>query len=452
MMNMLNIEQAAAKLRAREISSLELTEAALQAADTEQPRTNAFITITGDLAREQARRSDAELARGLDRGPLHGIPYALKDCFATKGIRTTCGSKIFFDYVPDFDAAVYEKLTAAGAVLIGKTGMQEFAYGITCNNPHFGPIRNPADPSRIPGGSSGGSAAAVAAGTIFFSLGTDTGGSIRLPAAYCGCVGLKPTSGRVSRRGVMPLDFSMDHVGPMTRTSRDAALVMNAIAGHDPHDDTSSRHPAGDFVRTATSLAGQRIGVPENFYSRRVAQEVAAAYRAALDRAVALGGKLVPIALPDPAEVNTISRMILLVEASALLEPYVHRRADFGADVITLLDQGRLIRATDYVNAQRLRRVLQREWATIWNEIDFLFTPSAPIFAPRIGENEVDIAGFAEDVRLASTRFLRGMNILGYPALSVPLQGAELPVGLQIIGKPFAEAEVLAAGWLLEAR
>ena len=446
----MTIETAGRMMRAREISSAELTEQALNKAEAEQPRTNAFITFTAGLARQHAMRADEELARGVDRGPLHGIPYALKDCFATQGIRTTCGSKIFFDYVPDFDAAVYEKLTEAGAVLIGKTGMQEFAYGITCDNPHFGAIRNPADPTRIPGGSSGGSGAAVTAGSIFFSLGTDTGGSIRLPAAYCGCVGLKPTSGRVSRRGVMPLDFSMDHVGPMTRTSRDAALVMNAIAGHDERDDTSSRRATEDFAAGAASLAGKRIGVPENFYSLRVAPEVAAAYRSALDQAAALGARLTPITVPDPAEVNTISRMVLLVEAAALLEPHVHRRGDFGHDVIALLDQGRLIRATDYVNAQRLRRVLQREWAKIWDGIDLLFTPTAPIFAPRIGEMEVDIAGAPEDVRLASTHFLRAMNILGYPALSVPMKGTELPAGLQIIGKPFAETEVLAAGSMLE--
>ena len=446
----MNIEQAARKLRARKVSSLELTEAALKTAAAEQPRTNAFITITAELAREQARRADDELARGIDRGPLHGIPYGLKDCFATKGIRTTCGSRIFFDHTPNYDAAVYEKLTAAGAVLIGKNGMQEFAYGITCNNPHFGAIRNPRDLSRIPGGSSGGSAAAVAAGTIFFSLGTDTGGSIRLPAAYCGCVGLKPTSGRVSRRGVMPLDFSMDHIGPITRTSRDAALVMNAIAGHDPHDDTSSPHPVEDYLPAETSLRGKRVGVPENFYSHRIAPEVAAAYRGALDRASSLGARLVPIHLPDPAEVNVISRMILLVEAAALLEPYVHRREDFGEDVITLLDQGRLIRATDYVNAQRVRRVLQREWSAIWQDVDLLFTPAAPITAPKIGGTHVDISGVSEDVRLASTRLLRAMNILGYPAVSVPMTGTELPAGLQLIGKPFTERAVLSAGTLLE--
>ena len=221
---------------------------------------------------------------------------------------------------------------------------------------------------------------------------------------------------------------------------------MNAIAGHDPHDDTSSRQPMVDFTGGEASLRGIRIGIPENFYSQRVAPEIATAYRAALDRAAAMGARLTPITVPDPAEVNTVSRMLLLVEAAALLEPHVHRRDDFGADVISLLDQGRLIRATDYVNAQRLRRVLQREWAGIWSEVDLLFTPTAPIFAPRIGEMEVDIAGVTEDVRLASTRFLRAMNVLGYPALSVPLPGAGLPVGLQIIGKPFDESEVLAAG------
>ena len=439
----MTIEQAAAKLRTREVSALELAQESLRAIHELQPKLNAFITITEELALEQARRADDELARGLDRGPLHGIPYALKDVFATRGIRTTCGSKIFADHVPDHDSAVYEKLTGAGAVLMGKTGLQEFAYGITCNNPHFGAIRNPHDPERIPGGSSGGSGVAVAAEMVFFAMGSDTGGSIRIPAAFCGCFGLKPTSGRVSRYGVMPLDFSLDHMGPLTRSAQDAGLVMNAISGFDPRDDTSSRHPVPDCSRSTATLQGKRIGLPENFFNERIAPEVAAAFIAAVVRAEAAGARLVPIRVPDPAEINTISRVILLAEASALMEPYVHRRADFGEDVIALLDQGRLLAATDYINAQRLRRLYQREWAKLWEKVDCIFTPTAPIVAPRIGETHIEVDGIREDVRLASTRLVRAINVLGMPAASIPLPVNGLPIGLQVIAKPFAEEDLV---------
>ena len=447
----MNIEHAAAKLRAREVSAVELARESLRIIGELQPKLNAFITVTSELALEQAKRADEELARGVDRGPLHGIPYALKDVFSTRGIRTTLGSKIFADHVPESDCAVYEKLTAAGAVLMGKTGMQEFAYGITCNNPHFGPIRNPHDPERIPGGSSGGSGVAVAAGMVFFAMGSDTGGSIRNPAAYCGCVGLKPTSGRVSRFGVLPLDFSLDHMGPLTRTARDAGLVLNALAGHDERDDTSSRQPVADYAGSGGSLAGRRIGIPENFFQDRLSPEVAAAFQAAVARAESAGAKLVRFRTPDPAEINLVSRVILMSEASALMEPYLHRRDDVGADVLALFDQGRLLAATDYVNAQRLRRVMQKEWSKVWDSVDCLFTPTAPIVAPRIGESHVEIAGAPEDVRLASTRFVRAFNVLGWPAISIPLPSAGLPIGLQIAGAPFAETEVLSFAGAMEA-
>jgi aspartyl-tRNA(Asn)/glutamyl-tRNA(Gln) amidotransferase subunit A len=441
----MTISQAAAKLRAREVSAVELTQESLRSIHEHQAKLNAFITITEELALAQARRADEELARGIDRGPLHGIPYALKDVFATRGIRTTVGSKIFADFVPDYDSAVYEKLTEAGAVLMGKAGLQEFAYGIHCNNPHFGPIRNPHNPDCIPGGSSGGSGVAVAQSLVFFAMGSDTGGSIRIPASFCGCAGLKPTSGRVSRFGVMPLDFSLDHMGPLTRTAEDAGLVMNAIAGFDLRDDTSSRQPAPDYNSNPIgSLNHTRIGVPLNFYNSRLSPEVAEAFEKAVRDAEAAGVTLVPIQLPDPAEINAISRVILLAEASAVLEPYLHRRDDFGADVLALLDQGRLLAATDYINAQRLRRVYQREWAKAVSAVDVIFTPTAPIVAPRIGQTTVEIDGISEDVRLASTRFVRALNVIGVPALSVPLETeSPMPIGLQIIGKPFGEATVL---------
>ncbi|HVW07601.1 MAG TPA: amidase [Bryobacteraceae bacterium] len=443
----MTIEQSARRLRSREISAVELARESLKKIHAEQPRLNAFITITEELALEQARRADADFAKGIDRGPLQGIPYALKDLFDTAGIRTTGGTKIFANRVPTADCAVYEKLQSAGAVLMGKTGLHELAYGITNNNPHFGAVRNPHDPSRIPGGSSGGSGAAVAAGMVAFALGSDTGGSIRIPAAYCGCTGHKPTYGIVSRYGCMALGNSLDHMGPLTATPRDAALVMDAIAGYDSRDDSSIATPAGDFWRAGFSLRGIRAGVPENFFTERLAPEVESAFHAALDRAESAGVQLVPIRLPDPAALNIISRVILMGEVSALMEPYAHRRDDFGADVLALIDQGRLLSATDYVNAQRLRRRWQREWAKIWPQVDLLLTPTAPIVAPKIGQTAVSWGENAEeDARLATTRLVRSINVLGLPALSVPLPVDGMPVGLQIVGPPFADGLVLSTG------
>jgi aspartyl-tRNA(Asn)/glutamyl-tRNA(Gln) amidotransferase subunit A len=416
------IDAASVKLRAREVSAVELAQESLQRIREALPTLNAFITVTEALALEQARRADEELARGVDRGPLHGIPYALKDNFATRGIRTTCGSKIFANRIPDHDSAVYQKLTEAGAVLIGKTGLHEWAYGITSDNPHFGTIRNPHDPSRIPGGSSGGSGAAVAADLVFFALGTDTGGSIRVPASYCGCVGFKPAYGRVSRSGVFPLGYSLDHVGPLTRSVRDVALVMNAIAEASP--------PASPI---------HRIGIPENFFNERLAPPVEAAFHQALRDAEALGYRLVPITVPDPAEINMIGRIILLCEASAALQPYLNRRGDFGEDVLSLIDQGRLVSATDYIDAQRLRKLYQKRWAEVWDIVDVVFTPTTPIQAPLIGQAKVA----DEDVRLASTRFVRPFNVLGLPALSIPLGTSSLPAALQIVGPPSGEPELL---------
>ena len=449
----MNLLEAAAALRARKVSSRELTTQALEQIAKLNPKLNAFITVTADLAMAQAAEADANFVRGFDHGPLQGIPIALKDVFETKGIRTTCGSKLFADYVPNRDSAVTERLARVGAVMLGKTGMHELAYGVTSNNPHFGPVRNPWNPDCIPGGSSGGSATAVAAGMCFMAMGSDTGGSIRLPASFCGTVGIKPTTGRVSRYGVMPLDFSLDHMGPLTRTVRDAAVVLEALAGYDPRDDSSSRHPAEPYLPPAeASLAGVRIGVPGNYYFDAVDPAAEKAVEAMASAARQLGAVVEPVRVPDIAQYNVVARIILLSEASALMERRLGRREDFGADVLALLDQGRFIPATDYVNAQRLRRVMQCEFSQLWAKTDFLFTPTAPVGAPRIGQTAVRIAGREEDVRLASTRMVRAINLLGLPALSLPcgFDAAGLPLGLQIIGRPFDEAGVFRVGAALE--
>jgi aspartyl-tRNA(Asn)/glutamyl-tRNA(Gln) amidotransferase subunit A len=449
----MSIVEAARQLRARKVSSVELTRISLDKIAKLDGKLNAFITVMEERALAQARKADKELAGRKDRGPLHGIPVAVKDIFSTKGVRTTGGSKIYVDHVPDYDAAVVERLERAGAVIVGKTNLHELAYGITSSNPHFGAVRNPWDLERIPGGSSGGSGAAVAAGMVFLAMGSDSGGSIRVPASFCGTVGLKPTFGRVSRYGVMPLDFSLDHVGPLTRSVRDAALALQVLAGQDPRDDTSSSHPVPNYLPPKKiSLKGIRIGWPENFFFDRVDREIALSVKLMAEAAEDLGAIMTPVRVPDMAEVNTIARVVLLAEASALMEPYLKQRDNFGPDVLALLDQGRLLSATDYINAQRLRRVEQQKFQQVWKQVDCIFTPTTPIVAPKIGQSTVQIGDQAEDARLASTRLVRGINLLGLPALSVfcAFNHEGLPFGLQLIGKPFGEATILRVGAALE--
>ncbi len=448
----MTILHAAESLRAGRVSSVELTTSAIARLDRHN-HLRAFITVTAGQALHQARVADRELASGTDRGPLHGIPIALKDLFATKGVRTTAGSKIYENFIPEIDATVVAKLHAAGAVMLGKLNMHELAYGITSANPHFGPVRNPWNPQHSPGGSSGGSGAAVAAGIVYMAMGTDTGGSIRIPAAFCGTVGLKPTYGRVSRYGVLPLGFSLDHAGPLARSVRDAAIVLNAIAGHDSRDPSSSRRPVVDYVPgEACSIRGLRIGFPENFFFEWLDPDVESSVRGAIARAESLGAHITPVRLPDVAALNAVARMILLAEAAAGVEPHHADRALFGPDVLTLLDQGRLVPATDYINAQRLRRKMRREFDQLWNHVDCLVAPTTPNAAPRIGDTTVRLGGRDEDVRLATTRLVRGINALGYPALSMPcgLSGAGLPIGLQIVAPAFDEALLLRVGAALE--
>ena len=449
----MTILEAARRLRTREVSAVELLDECLGRIAELNPALGAFITVTEESAREAARQADRELASGLDRGPLHGIPVAAKDVFLTRGVRTTAGSRLLADTVPDHDAAAIERLAQAGAVLVGKTNMHELAYGITSANPHFGVVRNPRDPARIPGGSSGGSAVAVAAGMALAALGSDTGGSIRIPAAFCGVVGLKPTYGRVSRFGMLPLSFSMDHAGPITSSVGDAGLMMNAIAGRDPRDPSSSGAPVEDYLPAGEgSLEGVRIGLADNFYLERVTPAARAAVERAAELAARQGAHVVRVRVPDMDAVNTIGRVLLLAEAAAALTPHLADRASLGDDVRALLDQGRLIPATDYVNAQRLRRLEQKKFLTLWSQVDILFTPTVPMGAPKIGEMTVEIEGRQEDVRLAATRLVRGMDVLGLPALSLPcgLDPNEMPLGLQIMAPELQEKALLRVAAAME--
>ncbi len=432
----------AAALRARKVSSRELVMQSLREIERLDPKLNAFITVTGEAALAEAAMRDEELARGIDRGPLHGIPIAHKDLMRTKGVRTTAGSKVFANYIPRRDAAIVTRLREAGAVSLGKTGLHELAYGITSNNPHFGAIHNPWDLKRIPGGSSGGSAAAVAAGMVPFATGSDTGGSIRVPASFCGVVGLKPTFGRVNVSGVLPLGFSQDHVGPLTRTVRDAAIAFQAMA-----DDPTDYVPPAD-----SDLTEVRIGLPENFFMELVDPEVEASVRAAFDTAARIGGRVVEVKVPDMEALRSAAVTCLLVEAASALRPFLDRRADFSADVLPKLDQGKAIPAIDYIEAQRTRRRIGRQFAKLFETVDCIFTPATPMPAPKIGQTTLEIQGTSEEVRAVATRFSRGMNALGLPAISIPcgfsLRG--LPIGLQIIAAAGQDDRLLHAAAAME--
>lgn len=453
----MTVLEAAAALRARQVSSVELTVQCLAQIEKLNPTLNAFITVTATTALAEARKADEELAAGMDRGPLHGIPVAHKDLFCTDGVRTTSGSKVFSSYIPNFDAAVVERWRAAGAVMVGKTGLHEHAYGITSTNPHFGAIRNPWNPECIPGGSSGGSAVAVATGMALLATGSDTGGSIRVPASYCGLAGIKPTFGRVSKFGALPLGFSLDHMGPLGRTIRDVAVGLQAMAGYDKRDSACSRRPVPDLLPHVgeLTLRGVKIGMPVNFFFEKLDPQVDNAVHFMAYTAQDLGAELVDVRVPDGRQLNTVALVTLLSEAAAVHEPYIRKqRANYGEDVKTLIDMGRVLPATDYLQAQRLRKRMLGVYQNILRQVDCLLVPSTAIFAPKIGQSEIEIAGSMEDTRLATTRLVRGFNALGLPVVSLPagFSNGGLPVGCQLVGRAWGEKELIRIAAALEDR
>ncbi len=453
------ITALARELKRKRVSPVELTRTFLDRIERHNGRLNAYLTVTAEAALRDAAVAEREIAAGRHRGPLHGIPFALKDLFATRGVRTTAASKILADWVPAADATVVARLRDAGAVILGKTHMHEFAYGVSNDNPHYGPARNPWDPERIPGGSSGGSAAALAAGLCAGTLGTDTGGSIRIPSALCGLVGLKPTYGRVSRHGVVPLCWSLDHVGPLARTAADAAAVLQAIAGHDPKDPASAQVPVPDYAAALShGVKGLALGVPRDFFFDRLDTEVRAAVDAALKALEGLGARLVPVSLPHTRYVPAISFGIQAPEAFAYHEKTLRARAhEYGADVRVRLEVGRYIPAGQYLKAQRARRLVMEDYRQAFRAVQAILTPMVPIAATPIGANTVTMDGKTVDVRGALTRFARAFNATGLPAATVPcgFTAAGLPIALQVAGRPFDEATVLrvahayerAAGW-----
>lgn len=452
----LSVEAAAQLLRRRKISPVELLDHVLARARKLNPHLNAFLTIAEESARAEAKRAQDEIMRGKYRGPLHGIPVAVKDNIITRGIRTTAGSKFFSPSEDALEATVVRRLRRSGAVLLGKTNLHEFAYGVTTNNPHFGPTRNPWNLERIPGGSSGGSAAVLAAGMACAALGTDTGGSIRIPAALCGIVGLKPTYGRVSCAGVVPLSRTLDHTGPMTRTVRDAAIMLSAIAGYDPLDPGSVRHSVSDYqTELHKRIKGTIIGVPRNYFFERVDSEVRKVVQRALDDLERLGALIEEIQLPDFAQTVDPSTLIAFAEATQFHQQagfFPAHESEYGADVQERLGKGLDVKATGYITALDLRSTIAKEMDAVFENVAVIVAPATSIPAPRIGEEEITIEGSTETVRSALIRLNRPANFTGHPAVSIPcgFTKSGLPVGLQLIGRKWGEADLLQVAYAYE--
>jgi aspartyl-tRNA(Asn)/glutamyl-tRNA(Gln) amidotransferase subunit A len=450
----LTIAEAARRMARQELSPVELTQAALERIAALNARLNAFITVLADRANAAAKAAEREMMAGRRRGPLHGIPIALKDLCATKGVRTTAGSKILRDDIPVEDATVAARLAEAGTILLGKLHMNEFAYGPDGENVHYGRVHNPWNLDRITGGSSSGSGAAVAASLCLGALGTDTGGSIRIPSALCGIVGLKPTYGRVSRAGITPLCWSLDHAGPMAKTVEDAALLLQAMAGYDAKDPGSAQQPVPDYAAALSGdIRGLRLGIPREYFFDMLDPEVEGAVRQAIETLRGLGASVHDVSWPSLRYATLTALILVLAEASAFHEQWVRTRPqDYDPDIALRLKWGLLLPASAYLKAQRLRALMCRDVAQLWRQVDVLVTPATMTVAPYPGELQLRIGNRQMSTREALLRLMRPFNLTGLPAMSVPcgFSAIGLPMALQIAGKPFDEVTVLRVAYAYE--
>ena len=443
----LTISEAAELLRRRELSPVELTRAHLDRIDAVDGRLDSYVTVLRDEAMGAARAAEREIANGGYRGPMHGVPIALKDLYATAGVRTTANSRVMADWAPSEDSTAGRKLTEAGAVLLGKLCMNEFALGGPDPTSLFPTARNPWNPDHYPGGSSSGSGSAVAAGLAMGALGSDTGGSIRGPAAFCGITGLKPTYGRVSRYGVVPLSWTLDHCGPMTRTVEDAALMLQAIAGPDPKDPTASAEPVPDYASALRpDLSGLTVAVPRDYFfddQPDLDPEVAGLVEDGIGVLRRLGAQVRDVSVPSLFYSRGASSVIMMGEAYAYHERNLkERRHDFGNAVRQRFLLGALFTTADYVQAQRVRAVLREEFDAVLRQADVIVTPSFPYTAPRLDGYDGATAG-------SGFRYLGPFNLSGLPAMSVPVgrtASTGLPAAMQIAGRAFDESTVIAVG------
>jgi aspartyl-tRNA(Asn)/glutamyl-tRNA(Gln) amidotransferase subunit A len=444
----LNLSEVAELIEQRKISPVEITEAYLERIEQVDGKLNSFITLTAESALEDARRAEQEILGGQYRGSLHGIPIALKDLYETQGVRTTAGSRFFSDYIPERDGAVVQRLKAAGSVMLGKLNMHEIALGITNDNPHYGPCRNPWDLERSPGGSSGGSGAALAARLCLGSMGTDTGGSIRIPSALCGVVGLKPTFGRVSLQGVIPLSWNLDHAGPMARSVRDVAILLQLVTGYDPKDPGSVDVPVEDYLGgLGDGVKGWRIALASDEFFVRGETEVLDAVQVAAGIFSDLDARVEAIDVPEGYQAGLANGLMTTSDAAAFHQERLQTRPqDFGTDILQRLQMGAAFTSTEYILARRTQTQLRRRFELFFDEFDLLITPTTPISAPPItGPDAVEQAKIL-------TRFTAPFNLTGLPALSLPcgFTRTGLPIGLQIVGPFWGEERILQAGYAYE--
>ena len=437
-----------------DVSPVEVVEAHLARVEALEPTLNSFITLLPDQAMAAARRAEGQIRGGRYRGPLHGIPLGLKDLYHVGGVRNTSGSRIFDSFVPSADCTIASRFGQAGAILLGKMNMHQLAYGPTGENPDYGHMHNPWDPERIAGGSSGGSGSAAASGQCTLTMGSDTGGSIRIPSALCGLAGLKPTYGLLSRHGLTALSWSLDHPGPMARTVEDCALVLNAVAGYDPMDPASARVEVPDYTQALTGdIRGLRVGVPREFFEVPLDPEVEAAVRKAIDLLGEMGAQVSEVSWPTYHHSVSISSTILMAEATACHADLVR---DHGPQlyppVRTRLESGFFISAADYVQAQRARTLLVQESRELLREVDILAGPALPVTAPTIGATRLQVGDSTVGATAALTQYTRAFNVNGFPAISVPCGFSRegLPIGLQLGGRPFDDGTVLRAAHAYE--
>ena len=442
-------------IQKREISPVEIVKAHLNRIESLEPILNSFITLLADQAMETARQAEKEIQAGRYRGPLHGIPLGLKDLFYTKRIRTTSGSKIFDTFIPNVDGTVVTKLKEAGTILLGKLNMHPFAYGPTGENQEYGHMHNPWNPELITGGSSGGSGSAAASGQCTLTMGSDTGGSVRIPAALCGLVGLKPTFGRVSRYGLTPLAWSQDHVGPMARSVEDCALAMNAIAGYDPNDPTSMDAPVPDYSRALTGkIRGLRIGVPKEYFEIPIDSQVKEQFWKAMDRLGELGAVVSEVSWPIFHASMAIASTIQMSEATAYHSDLIKAHGPRIYPPVRLrLEAGFFISAIDYIQAQRARALFYHQSLRLFEKVDLLAGPTVPVTAFKIGLDKVKVGQASVGAISLLTQYTRPFNLNGFPAITLPCGFSDdgLPIGLQLAGRPFEEEMVLRLAHAYEA-
>lgn len=451
--NLLTVSQIGKLIAEKKVSPVEVLRSLLERIDRMDKTINAYITLTADKAAEAARRAEKEILEGRYRGPFHGVPIAIKDIVNTKGVRTTCGSKVLAENVPKEDAAVVERLKEAGAVIVGKLNLHELALGGTTINPHFGPTHNPWDPDRIPGGSSGGSAAAVAGSLCFASIGADGAGSIRIPSALCGIVGLKPTYGRVSRYGVVPFtSWSLDHCGPMTKSVEDAALMLGIIAGFDPRDPSMYDVPVPDYRKAlAGGVKGLKLVVPKQYFTDSIDPEVNESFQQAVRVMKDLGAQIGEVSLPHISYTLPVFWGVSLPEVACYHGQGLEERPqDYGTDVRSIIRAGRCISGGDYLRAQRARRVIAADFSEALRSADAILTPTVPFPAPTIrGESNPATSRGLDLIRLTCP-----FNLSGIPAITVPcgFSRAGLPIGFHIAGRPFEESMVLRVAHAYETQ